>query len=193
MATGLNHNVTHWSELSLALQWIHQTATILDNEEQLPRLLVQQRFGAWMISMSDQKSKLGSLSDFIPYLLKVTRNYWPGLFHCYQVEHLPKTNNDLEQVFGSFRHHQRRTTGRKKAPASMFISGSARLIASVATRIKTFTAQDLALVDWGAWRHQRSQLDSLRQTRLQQRRFRRDPDNYLLELETQLIQSILPL
>lgn len=193
MATSLHHNANHWSELSLALKWIHQTATILDNEEQLPRLFVQQRFGAWMISMSDQKSELGSLSNFIPHLLQVTRNYWPGLFHCYQVEDLPKTNNDLEQVFGSFRHHQRRTTGRKKAPASMFITGSARLIAAVATRIKTFTAQDLALVDWGAWRHQRSQLDSLRQTRLQQRRFRRDPDHYLLELETKLLQSILPL
>ena len=51
----------------------------------------------------------------------------------------------------------------------------------------------LDLVDWGAWRHQRSLLESLRQTRLQQRRFRRDPDNYLLELETKLLQSILPL
>ncbi len=35
--------MTHWSELSLAVKWIHQTASILDNEEQLPRLLVQQR------------------------------------------------------------------------------------------------------------------------------------------------------
>ena len=193
MATSLNHNPTHWSELSLAAKWIHQTATILDNEEQLPRLLVQQRFGAWMIFMSDHKTELGSLSDFMTHLLKVTRSYWSGLFHCYQVEHLPKTNNDLEQVFGSFRHHQRRTTGRKKAPASMLIRGSSRLIAAVATRLKTFTAKDLAMVDLVAWRHQRSNLESLRQTRLQQRRFRRDPDNYLLQLETKLLQSILPL
>ena len=187
MATSLNHNVTHWSELILATKWIQQTATILDNEEQLPRLFVQQRFGAWMSFMSDQKTQLGSLSDSITHLLKITRSYWSGLFHCYQVEHLPKTNNDLEQVFGSFRHHTRRTTGRKKAPGSMIIRGSARLIAAVATRIKTFTAQDLALVDLGAWRHQRSQLESLRQTRLQQRHFCRNPDNYLLELKTKLL------
>ena len=63
--------MTHWSELSLATKWIQQTATILDNEEKLPRLLVQQRFGAWMVLMSDQKPELGSLSDFIPHLLKV--------------------------------------------------------------------------------------------------------------------------
>ncbi len=39
---------------------------------------------------------------------------------------------------------------------------------------------------------QRSQLELLRQKPLKQRRFRRSPENYLLELETKLIQSILP-
>ncbi len=185
--------MAHWSELTLAMKWIHQTVTLLDNEEQLPRLFVQQRFGAWMIFMSDHREQLGSLADSIPHLLKITRSYWSGLFHCYQVENLPKTNNDLEQVFGSFRHHQRRTTGRKKATASILIRGSSRLIAAVVTRLKTFTAKDLATVDLLAWRHQRSHLESLRQTRLQQRHFRRDPDNYLLQLETKLLQSILPL
>ena len=51
----------------------------------------------------------------------------------------------------------------------------------------------IATVDLVAWRHQRSHLESLRKTRLQQRHFRRDPEDYLLELETKLIQSILPL
>jgi hypothetical protein len=193
LTKGLNHNVSHWSELSLAQSWIQQAVTILDNEEQLPLSWVQQRFGAWMIFMSDHKEQLGSLVDSIPYLLKITRSYWSGLFHCYQIDNLPKTNNDLEQVFGSFRHHTRRTTGRKKAPTSILIRGESRLIAAVVTRIKTFTAKDLASVDLVSWRYQRSHLEQLRQKRLQQRRFRRDPKNYLLELEAKLIQSILPL
>jgi hypothetical protein len=99
---------------------------------------------------------------------------------------------DLEQVFGSFRHHTRRTTGRKKAPTSMLIRGSSRLIAAVVTGLKTFTARDLATVDLVSWQDQRSYLEQLRQTPLQQRRFRHDPNNYLLELATKLIQSILP-
>ncbi len=89
------------------------------------------------------------------------------LIYCYRVENLPKTNNDLEQVFGSFRYHQRRTTGRKKAPASLLIRGSSRLMAAVVTRIKTFTATDLATADLVAWRKQRSQLELLRQKRQQ--------------------------
>lgn len=192
MAQGLNQNVSHWTELSLARSWIHSCVTILDNEEQLSQQLVQQRFGAWMIFMSDHREQLGSLVDSIPYLLKITRSYWSGLFHCHQIDNLPKTNNDLEQVFGSFRHHTRRTTGRKKAPTSMLIRGSTRLIAAVVTRIKTFTSRDLATVDLVSWRDQRSHLEQLRHTRLQQRRFRRNPNSYLLELETKLIQSILP-
>ena len=130
--------MAHWSELTLAIKWIHQAVTILDNEEDLPVLLVQQRFGAWMVFMSDHKAELGSLADSINHLLKITRSYWSGLFHCYRVANLPKTNNDLEQVFGSFRHHQRRTTGRKKAPASLLIRGSSRLISAVVTRIHIF-------------------------------------------------------
>lgn len=174
------------------MKWIHDAVRILDNEEELPVLFVQQRFGACMIFMSDHKAQLGSLADSINHLLKITRSYWSGLFHCYRVTNLPKTNNDLEQVFGSFRHHQRRTTGRKKAPASLLIRGESRLISAVVTRIKTFSATDLATVDLAAWQKQRSQLELLRQKRLQQRRFRRSPENYLLELETKLIQSILP-
>lgn len=174
------------------MKWIDQAVTILDNEQELPVLYVQQRFGAWAIFMSDHREQLGSLGDSISHLLKITRSYWSGLFHCYRVENLPKTNNDLEQVFGSFRHHQRRTTGRKKASASLLIRGESRLMAAVVTRIKTFTASDLATADLVAWRKQRSQLELLRQKRLQQLRFRREPENYLLELQIKLIQSILP-
>ncbi len=84
------------------MKWIHHAVTILDNQEELPVLLVQQRFGAWMIFMSDQKAELGSLADSIPHLLKITRSYWSGLFHCYRVTNLPKTNNDKEASFWFF-------------------------------------------------------------------------------------------
>src|SRR5262249_52409471 len=34
---------------------------------------------------------------------RVSRSYWPGLFACYEVADLPRTNNDLEHFFGSHR------------------------------------------------------------------------------------------
>ena len=113
-------------------------------------------------------------------------------FTATDVDGLPRTNNDLEHVFGSFRHHQRRCNGQKKSPASLLVRGSCRLIAAIATKIKTFTARDLMQLDWSAWRQKRNQMEKLRHNRLQQRRFRRQTETYLADLETKLIQSILP-
>ncbi len=41
------------------------------------------------------------------------QRYWKGLFHCYEVDDLPRTNNGTEQFFGRVKRHERRVTGRK--------------------------------------------------------------------------------
>ncbi len=38
-------------------------------------------------------------------LRAVTKSYWPGLFACYGSADIPRTNNDLEHLFGSGRSH----------------------------------------------------------------------------------------
>ena len=47
------------------------------------------------------------------HLDKVSRSYWPGLFHCYDVPGLPRTNNELESRFRDTRRRLLRTTGQK--------------------------------------------------------------------------------
>jgi hypothetical protein len=47
------------------------------------------------------------------HLDKVSRSYWPGLFHCYDVPSLPRTNNELESRFRDTRRRLLRTTGQK--------------------------------------------------------------------------------
>ncbi len=192
LGRALQKTADAWPELKVSYQWIHQAAQILENEAELPQSQVEKSFQDLMASMSADKRKVASLSEGIEHFLKITRSYWSGLFHCYSVDGLPRTNNDLEHVFGSFRHHQRRCTGQKKAPASLLVRGSCQLIAAIATSIKTFTATDLVLLDLSAWRQKRDQIKQLRHNRLQQRRFRRQTETYLAELETKLIQSILP-
>jgi hypothetical protein len=54
-----------------------------------------------------------TLYDFGLPLDKVSRSYWPGLFHCYDVPGLPRTNNALESRFRDTRRHLLRTTGQK--------------------------------------------------------------------------------
>jgi hypothetical protein len=43
----------------------------------------------------------------------VSRSYWPGLFHCYEVPGLSRTNNELESHFRETRRRLLRTTGQQ--------------------------------------------------------------------------------
>jgi len=54
-----------------------------------------------------------TLSAFSRHLDKVSRSYWPGLFHCYDVPGLPRTNNVLESHFRETRRRLLRITGQK--------------------------------------------------------------------------------
>jgi len=54
-----------------------------------------------------------TLNAFGRPLDKVSRSYWPGLLHCYDVPGLPRTNNELESHFRDTRRRLLRTTGQK--------------------------------------------------------------------------------
>jgi hypothetical protein len=134
----------------------------------------------------------GPLAGAKAHFLKVTASYWPGLFWCYDVPGLPRTNNALEQWFGSVRYHHRRATGRKSGGAGLVVRGAARLVAAAATRHREATGEDLAEADPAAWAAFRRELDQRRQRRVEHRRYRRDPDGYLQDLEDRFHQSGLP-
>ena len=67
---------------------------------------------------------------------------------------LPRTNNDLEQFFGTYRYHDRRTTGRKQLPG-LVLNGSVCVIAAAATRLHTYSAAELAPENVNAWQELR--------------------------------------
>ena len=105
---------------------------------------------------------------------------------------LPRTNNDLEQFFGSYRYHDRRTTGRKVASPSLVLNGSVCVIAAAATRRQPYAAAELAPENVKAWQALRQGRETRRQQRTLRRRFRRDPASYLAQLEANFLQLILP-
>ena len=135
---------------------------------------------------------MGGLSGAFDHFRKVTRSYWPGLFRCYDIDGLPRTNNDLEQFFGSYRYHERRCSGRKVASPGTVVRGSVRLVAAAATRLRPIEASDLMPSDLKAWRDLRGSLRQRQAVRTLGRRFRRDPVSYLRSLEESLIKAALP-
>jgi hypothetical protein len=122
----------------------------------------------------------------------VTTSYWPGLFCCYASADLPRTNNDLEHLFGSHRYHERRASGRKVASPGLVVAGSVRVLAGLATRLRPEEGLQLPAGYVAHWRQQRAALDKRREARRQQRRFRRDPVSYLRKLEGVATQLSLP-
>ena len=142
--------------------------------------------------MAAGQEALGALGPAVAHFRKVTASYEPGLFHCYDVAGLPRTNNDLEQYFGAARYQERRATGRKQAMPGLVIRGAVRMVASLATRAQPFSAADLRPGDCAQWRQLRSEVDVRHAARRAQLRFRRQPGAYLAQLEATLLQPSLP-
>ena len=142
--------------------------------------------------MAQQAAQLPTLSGAVHHFLKVSASYHAGLFHCYRVPDLPRTNNDLEHYFGTGRLLERRATGRKAAGTTLVLRGPVRLVASVATYRHAFRAQELIPHDLAAWRTLRSALQVRHDAHRSQFRFRRDPQAFLTTLEEQFLQLDLP-
>jgi hypothetical protein len=126
------------------------------------------------------------------HFLKVTKSSWAGLFGCYASSDLPRANNDLEHAFGSHRYHERRASGRRRASPGLVVVGSARVISSLATRLRPDEGLVLRPGYVPRWQALRAELEARRESRRKQRRFRHDPASYLRELEQRCLQLLLP-
>ena len=153
---------------------------------------VQRRVIGLLGAMTRWQSHSGDLAPAIDHFFKVTRSYWSGLFHCYDLPDLPRTNNDLEHLFGQHRYLERRITGRKMASPALVIRGSVRIIAAVMTRLRPFSPEQLVPQSIHDWQTLRTELEAARHKRTLQRRFRQNPDAYLINLEQRFNQLILP-
>jgi len=167
---------------------VHQAAHILANHEQQTGAQVQQTYQIWMKHMQEQKVSLGPLGTAIDHFVQITENFAPGLFHCYDVPDLPRTNNDLEPCFGIARAHERRATGRRGAVPSVVVRGSVRLMAVLVSTREDLQAADLQPTNYQKWRELRAQLRYREEARRQQFRFRKNPATYLAALEAQLLK-----
>jgi hypothetical protein len=193
LSSGLTATATRWDSVEAAYDWVFRAAAILANIAGGTAAAVKVSYRGLLGAMARHGERAGELAGALRHFRKVTRSYWPGLFACYDVADLPRTNNDLEQCFGSHRYHERRSSGRKVASPGLVVRGSVRLPAALATRLRgEVRGADLAPSDLEAWRELRTALARRQAVRTQGRRFRRDPATYLQELEDALIKGALP-
>ncbi len=191
MHTGLEATASLWPPVARMYAWVWRVASVLGANGPNNAAEARRQLGGLLGALVRHGVQLGTLAGAAAHFVRVSRSYWAGLFSCYEVADLPRTNNDLEQFFGSHRYHERRCSGRKGASPGLVLRGQARLLAAAATRRRAFSVEELARVDRSRCEELRRQLEAHRQRRVQRRRFRRDPKAYLQALEEQLLQSTL--
>jgi hypothetical protein len=190
---GLEETAALWPPVRAAYRWVKRVAEVLAQEAQRPakevrrplsRILRGLRRTAAQAAAQEQRERL-------QHVVKVSTSYWRGLFACYPSPEIPRTNNDVEHLFGSHRYHERRARGRKVAAPGLVVGGSVRVLAGLAPRLRPEEGLPLPTGYVERWRQQRAELDKRREARRQQRRLRRAPGAYLHKLEEMATQLCL--
>jgi hypothetical protein len=192
LTKGLTETAALWSDVKQGYAWVHRAAHLLSNDDKLEASEVCQTYETLLAEMEQTATPSETLATMLSTFRKVATSYWSGLFHCYDIPDLPRTNNELEQYFGSARYHERRATGRKQASPGLVVRGSVRIGASVASRLHAFSGPELCPIDLVRWRTLRSELNHRQEARCKQHRFRKSPETYLLALEEKLGKERLP-
>jgi len=116
---GLQSALSPFAETYQALQqgaaWLRDIAYILEPTGPQPckgeQVATQLR--GYLDTLRPRPDVTPTLGAFGHHLDTVSRSYWPGLFHCYDVPGLPRTNNEIESWFRDTSRYLLRTTGQK--------------------------------------------------------------------------------
>jgi hypothetical protein len=102
-----------YQDLCQGATWLQGIAHILEPTAEHPPTSTQvaTRLRAYLDDLVRQPDRTPHLAAFRQHLDTVSRSYWPGLFHCYDLPQLPRTNNGLESHFRDTQRRLLRTTG----------------------------------------------------------------------------------
>jgi hypothetical protein len=104
-----------YEELQHGAVWLRDIADILAPPGNPDRRSAQAAgdLHGYLNTMPDHGEVSPLLPDFRRHLRTVSQSYWPGLFHCYDVSGLSRTNHELESHFRDTQRRLLRTTGQK--------------------------------------------------------------------------------
>lgn len=71
----------------------------------------------------------------LSHLATVLRRLGPGLYHCYDVPGLPRTNNALEQFYRRIKTGERRATGHRRSDTFVVRVGGSAVYALATSEI----------------------------------------------------------
>ena len=111
---------SEYRDLQRGAAWLQDIDHILGPPDDHPIAgeQVSQQLRAYLDDLLNLPDASPRLDGFRHHLDKVSTSYWPGLFRCYDLEGLPRTNNDVERLFRDTQRRLLRTTGRRDKPVA---------------------------------------------------------------------------
>jgi hypothetical protein len=148
--------------------------------DELATALTEGRVPAWLVRPVD-------------HLITVLRRLGDGLYHCYDVPGLPRTDNDLEQFYRRVKMLERRITGHKRSDTFVVrVGGFAVYAAAASQATESELLRQLATVRAEAWQAERATLWANQERQAKMRRFRLHRAAYLADLEARWAQLADP-
>jgi hypothetical protein len=113
--TALQSAQADYTDLRQAADWLEHIADLLDPDNHPPRSgeQVQRDLFSYLHDIQPACYHNTRLNAFYQTIHHTTDNYTSGLFHCYDVPGLPRTNNDRESDFRDLNRRLLCTTGQK--------------------------------------------------------------------------------
>ncbi len=124
------------------------------------------------------------LHQAVTHVQTVLRRLGDGLYHCYDLPGLPRTNNAQEQFYRRVKASERRTTGHRRSDTFVVrVGGFAVYAVAAADFTEAVLNSQLAGVSATNWLRERETLRANQERQTKMRRFRLHRDAYLADLE----------
>jgi hypothetical protein len=167
-------------------QWLIDLDRLLDpNEPPASGAVVAQQVQTYLDRLQTTQAVSGDAWDqqVVAHIAQTFRNRWWGLFACYEVAGLPRTDNEMETFLRRLKTGQRRVTGRKNVHD--FIVRYGRFAAFLDdTESQQALLTRLLQVPLSAFEQVRAELDRFQELEQKRHRFRHDQPVFLAALET---------
>ena len=165
-------------------QWLIDLEHLLDPERDAPKTSagVTQAVDHYLVDLLTDSIPDAEDRPVAEHINKIFRSFWWGLFTCYDVQGLPRTNNELERSIRHIRMGYRRVSGRKNVHDFIIRYGAYAALIDPAESLDELLAR-MDEVDQDEFLKERQRLDLTLLEEAKIHRFRYHREEFLAELE----------
>jgi len=165
-------------------QWLIDLEHLLDPERDPPKnsTKVRQMVDRYLVDLTTCRTHDAEDQKVADHINQIFRNFWWGLFTCYDVQGLPRTNNELERFIRQIKMGYRRVSGRKNVHDFIIRYGAYAALIDPNESLDELLAR-MDDVDQEEFLKERKRLNLTLLDEMKIHRFRYHRADYLAELE----------